>query len=402
MSDVIARIDVFTTGVAVGGAAIARDDEGRVVFVEGALVGERVVAEVFESKRSFRRARVVELVEPSAGRIEPRCAEVANGCGGCDMPHAGRAAQHDMKAAMVEDSLRRLGRLVDLPEVVHGPDLADQGFRTTVRAAVVGGRAALRRRRSHDLVAVSSCRVAHPAVEELLVAGRFGDAGEVTLRVGARTGERLVVTDGDPDSAVVPADVVVVGPDADAAYHEEVRGHRFRISPRSFFQTRADGADALVDEVSAAVDATLGAGPHHDRVLVDLCCGVGLFGATVGARFGRVVAVESNRSAIADAGVNLAHLGDRVTTVASTFERWEPVPADVVVADPSRAGLAGTGVDRVVATGAATVVLVSCDAGSLGRDAGLLTAAGYTLERVTLVDLFPDTAHVEVVSRFRR
>jgi len=88
--------------------------------------------------------------------------------------------------------------------------------------------------------------------------------------------------------------------------------------------------------------------------------------------------------------------------VRSAIERWRPSPADVVVADPPRTGLRRDGVKRVGATGAEVVVLVSCDAGSLGRDAGLLAEAGYRLDRVTLVDLFPHSHHVEVVSRFRR
>lgn len=392
-------IELVTTGVAVGGAGIARDPDGRVVFVDGALVGERVAVEVTESKRSFRRGRVVSVIEPSSGRVAPICPEVANGCGGCDLAHASAETQRTMKAAMVADSLRRLGRLDELPPLDPGPTLATTGFRTTVRAAVVGGRAGLRHRRSHAVVAVESCRVAHPSVEELLVHGRYGDATEVTIRVGARTGERLVLVDGDPASVVLPPDVAVVGsgePEHAALIRETVTGHTFGISPRSFFQTRADGADALV----ATVDSLIG--PGAGGTLVDLCCGVGLFAATIGTRFGRIVAVESNRSAVADARRNLEHLGERVTLRRETFERWSPVPADVVIADPSRSGLGKVGVANVAATGASVVVLVSCDAGSLGRDAGLLAGHGYVLDAVTLVDLFPDTAHVEVVSRYHR
>lgn len=402
-------IELLTTGVAVGGAGIARDEDGRVVFVEGALGGERVVADIVESRKSFRRARLVQVIEPSADRIEPVCPEVANGCGGCDLPYATTSGQRATKAAMVSDSLRRVGRIDDHPDIDPGPDLAGAGFRTTVRAGVSGGRAGLRRRHSHDLVDVSSCRVAHPLVEELLVDGRFGGNDEVTIRVGARTGERMVVADR-PDDVSVPPGVVVVGRHGGAMaepsgtrrgadhLHEEVAGSRFRISPRSFFQTRADGAEALVEVVGDLVEAT---GPT-ERTLVDLCCGVGLFAATLGASFGHVVAVESNRSAIADARVNLAGLEAPVDIVPSTFERWRPRSADVVIADPSRAGLGRAGVERVAATGAPTVVLVSCDAGSLGRDAGLMVSHGYRLASVTLVDLFPDTSHVEVVTSYRR
>jgi 23S rRNA (uracil1939-C5)-methyltransferase len=376
-------LDLVTTGVAVGGAGIARDGDGRVVFVEGALVGERVSVEIVETKKSFRRGRVLDVLEPAPGRVLPSCPEIANGCGGCDLAHASHAAQREMKAAMVADSLRRLGRLADLPDIDPGPDLATTGFRTTIRAAVVDGRAGLRHRRSHDVVTVASCEVAHPVVEGMLVDGRYGDADEVTIRVGANTGEQAVFVGGSE-------------PDEGTVIHEEIAGRRFRISPRSFFQTRADGAAALVSVVDEAI------GPDPTGTLVDLCSGVGLFAATIGDRFDRVVTVESNRSSVADARVNLAHLGDRVAVRSSTFERWTPEPADVVIADPSRAGLGRAGVANVAATGAPLVVLISCDAGSLGRDAGLLTAAGYRLDAITLVDLFPNTAHVEVVSTYRR
>ena len=376
-------LDLVTTGVAVGGAGIARDGDGRVVFVEGALVGERVSVEIVETKKSFRRGRVLDVLEPAPGRVLPSCPEIANGCGGCDLAHASHAAQREMKAAMVADSLRRLGRLADLPDIDPGPDLATTGFRTTIRAAVVDGRAGLRHRRSHDVVTVASCEVAHPVVEGMLVNGRYGDADEVTIRVGANTGEQAVFVGGSE-------------PDEGTVIHEEIAGRRFRISPRSFFQTRADGAAALVSVVDEAI------GPDPTGTLVDLCSGVGLFAATIGDRFDRVVTVESNRSPVADARVNLAHLGDRVAVRSSTFERWTPEPADVVIADPSRAGLGREGVANVAATGAPLVVLISCDAGSLGRDAGLLTAAGYRLDTITLVDLFPNTAHVEVVTTYRR
>ena len=390
--------ELLTTSVATGGEAVARDGDGRVVFVQGALAGERVLVELTEQKKTFARGRVVSVVEAAEGRIEPRCPEQANGCGGCDFGFARPDAQHQAKAQMVTDSLQRLGRLVEVPPVGFGPALPSIDFRTTLRAVVTNGRAGLRRRRSHDAVDVDRCRVAHPLVEELLVEGRYGDAREVTIRVGARTGERLVIVTPGANGVAVPDDVTVVGTDElgagrQAFLHEMVDGHQFRISADSFFQTRPDGAEALVNIVRSAV------GSAPPETLIDLCCGVGLFGATVAA--GHVVGVEANRSAIGDARVNLAHLGDRAQLGVSSFERWSPVTADVVIADPSRSGLGKVGVENVAATGAPLVVLVSCDAASLGRDAGLLAGHGYALEAVTLVDMFPDTSHVEVVSVFR-
>jgi 23S rRNA (uracil1939-C5)-methyltransferase len=303
-----------------------------------------------------------------------------------------------MKAQTVTDALVRIGRIE--PPPMASRELAATGFRTTVRAAVDrAGRAAFRRHHSHDLVVPDDCLVAHPLVEELLVGGRFPEATEVVVRVGARTGDRMVVATPSARRTRLPgqsADVVLVSSAkaGSAHIHEEVAGRRWRISGPSFFQSRPDGADALVDVVSADV-ARLAGRPGR---LVDLCAGVGLFAGTIGAD--SVVAVESSRTAAADAVANLADLDAEV--VVARLVDWTPVPADVVVADPPREGLGTSGVDRVAATGAGTVVLVSCDSGSLGRDAGLLVAAGYRLDAVTLVDLFPQTHHVEVVSAFTR
>ena len=129
--------------------------------------------------------------------------------------------------------------------------------------------------------------------------------------------------------------------------------------------------------------------------MVDLYAGVGLFSGTVGDWFDKVTAIESSASAVGDAEHNL---GSHVTIVRSNVENWVPELADVVIADPPRAGLKKDGVDIVARTEAPHVLLVSCDAGALGRDAGLLHAAGYRLDQVDVLDMFPQTSHVEVVS----
>jgi tRNA/tmRNA/rRNA uracil-C5-methylase (TrmA/RlmC/RlmD family) len=176
--------------------------------------------------------------------------------------------------------------------------------------------------------------------------------------------------------------------------HEAVAGVRLRVSARSFFQAGPEAAEALVATVATA------AGEVADGArLVDLYGGVGLFAATVG-RGANVELVEASASSAADARVNLRDRGARV--VRSDVARWRARPADVVVADPPRAGLGPDGVRAVRATRAPRLVLVSCDAGALGRDAGLLAGAGYRLVASTVVDAFPHTPHVEVVSRFDR
>ncbi|MCU1351488.1 MAG: SAM-dependent methyltransferase, tRNA(uracil-5)-methyltransferase, partial [Acidimicrobiales bacterium] len=334
-----------------------------------------------------------------ADRVVPGCPHVAEGCGGCGWQHVDHAAQLRLKRELVAEVLSRQGKVVD-PAVVDGPPLATSGGRTTVRGLVSGGRFAYRRRRSHDAVPVDSCPISHPLVEELIAHGWFGDATEVTLRAGARTGERLVVVTPHAREVRVPEGVEVVGADELAKgrrawFHEEVAGRSWRVSATSFFQARPDGADALVSVVGDAVERLA---PDASR-MVDLCSGVGLFAGTVGAGR-RVVAVERHRPAVVDAQHNLADLD--VRHVRASMGSWRPSAADVVVADPARTGLAKEGVGAVVATGADVCVLVSCDPASLGRDAGLLAAAGYHHTGTTVIDLFPHTPHIEAVSGFVR
>jgi 23S rRNA (uracil1939-C5)-methyltransferase len=386
-----------------GGAGLARETGGRVVLVEGALPGERVVATITSSKPRMATARLLEVVAPAAGRIPAPCPELHAGCGGCDLQHAGPALQRQLKVGIVRDALARIGRFSEV-RIGEGEHLPTEDFRTVLRCGVVDGRVALHRRRSSELHPLDLCMIAHPLVEEVVQHGRFPGAAEVTIRAGARTGERLVlVAPGSAAAAAeVPADVLVVPADAQEQardgrppwIHEVVARRRLRISAGSFFQARPDGAEALVRAVTRALDDV---DPLIDRI-ADLYGGVGLFSACLGARGG--VLVERSAASATDAEVNLAELG--TTVVRGKVERWRPEPVDAVVADPARAGLGREGVRAVLATEAPRVALVSCDPASLARDARSLADAGYELRGVELVDLFPHTHHVEAVSSFAR
>lgn len=399
------RLEVTTTAAVAGGAALARDPQGRVVFVTGALPGERVAVAITEARKDFARARVIEVVEPSPDRVAPPCRHVARGCGGCDLQHLRAAAQPALKRAIVVDALRRIGRLPDAEDLVTlAPALDPTGYRTTVRGAVLGDRFGFRAGGSHTVVDIDGCLVAHPLVDDLIERGRFAGAEEVTIRVGAATGERLVLVTpaGDgPVTVEVAEDVVVVDRRHVAEhpmpwFHEVVAGERLRISAPSFFQARPDGATALVDAVTDLGGEELAAAGS----VVDAYAGVGLFAATAVPRSARVIAVEWSRSSVADARVNLA--GRAATIRRSDVARWRPEPADVVVADPARTGLGRRATEVLGATGAPVLVLVSCDPAALARDVTLLRDHGFALAESRVVDLFPHTHHVEAVSRFVR
>ncbi len=364
------------------------------MFVDGALPGERITAEVTRVDKRWSRARVVAVHDASPDRVAVPCAHQLEGCGGCDLLHVEPSAALRMKQAMVVDQLVRAG--VDAPAPALRALDGDEG-RTTVRAAVVDGRAGYRERGSHDVLVPDECDALDPRAEVLLVEGRFGEAEEVTIRVGNRTGERMVLVRGSDFGVELPDDVLLVTTDdlragRRAWIHEEAGGRRWRVSARSFFQNRPAGVDALVAEVGEMIDELGSDGP-----LVDAYAGIGVFGGTVG-RGRRVHAIERGKDSVADARVNLADHDAKI--IRADVDRWRPSPASVVVADPAREGLGAQAVQALVRAEPQLLLLVSCDPASFARDAGLLEAAGMRLDRYTVIDLFPGTSHVETVSAF--
>lgn len=383
--------EVHLERFATGGEAVGRLGDGRVVFVRDGLPGETALVRIEHRKKKWARGVAVTITEPSPDRRPLTCGHAVSGsCGGCDWLHLDRAAQRRHKVEIVAEQLQRLGAITE-PAVHHRPDPA--GPRTSVRCTVTEGRAGFRARRSNDAFVAASCQATDPALEELVVDGRFGDATEVVLRVGALTGERLAMADTDPATISVPSDVVVCSTSnpQDAHLHEVVADHRFRISAGSFFQSTQIGAESLVAAVREALAPSSGA-------VADLYAGVGLLGVAAAADR-LVVAVESSASSVADARHNVSA---DVEVVQSPVERWSPRDVGAVIADPARVGLGQAGVDVIAATGAQTVVLVSCDPAALGRDAALLGVAGYGFEGAEVVDMFTDTSRIEAVSRFTR
>ena len=381
-------VELRPTAMAAGGDAIGRDDDGARCVSSPGRSPKSWSASPSHRPRRDTRGRVVDVVEASSDRVEAECVEVGKGCGGCQWQHIAIPRQRQLKRDIVADALRRIGHIDDAP-IAPSIELPADGYRTSIRAAVVGDRAGYRPTRGHDVMAVDSCLIAHPLVADLLVNGRYEGADEVVLRCGARTGERLAAPAPSRAAIVVPDDV---RPDH---FHEEAAGRRWRISARSFFQSRPDGADALAALVAAAADAV---GPPGRAV--DLYSGVGLFAGVLAAKGWSVTAVEGSAAAVADAEVNLE--ADAVRVVTPRRPAVEGVTRPIRRRRPSRNGLARQGVDVVASTKATRVVLISCDPASLGRDAALLSEAGYRLQSVTPIDMFPHTFHVETVLIFDR
>jgi len=392
-STVGTRRELHIERLVAGGDALARD-EGRVVFVDKALPGETIEAELVEVKRDFARARMLRVTEASPDRVVPPCRHVAEGCGGCDWQHLAASMQHDAKVAVVREAFARTARMPEAP-IVRGGTVGHEASRTTVRMAVTSnGRLGFRRAASHDTVDIERCLVMHPLLQELVASVGVRGEGEVTLRCSAATGERAVWSHDKARVLGLPDDVAA---GAAAVVHEDVAGARLRVSMSSFFQASPQAAELLVDAVARAAGDSL---DGRDGIVVDAYGGVGLFAATVVPIGVQCVLVESSESACSDAYENLR--GRSAKVMHTRFEHWRAQRAGLVIADPARSGLGKPGVTTLLDTAAPTVVLVSCDAVAAARDARLLVDAGYDLINAEVLDLFPHTHHVEVVSRFER
>jgi 23S rRNA (uracil1939-C5)-methyltransferase len=357
-----------------GGNAVARDN-GMVFFVEGAIPGDVVEAEVLSVRKRYAEARTIRVIEPSPQRVAPPCVHFGR-CGGCQWQMGSQGAQVAWKQRIVEGQLRHLA---GLHEVEVRPCLAPSpafGYRNRMDFRVVGGHPALNAKRSNSPVEIEFCHLMAPPLRAIFEGLGSIEGTRVTLRAGINTGETLVMVD-----------------EGGGHIHEIVGGHRFRITGRAFFQINTQGAEALVELVKEAL------APQPGEMLVDGYAGGGLFSATVGAACGDVVAVESEREALGD----LAH-NSVSRVVASTFEQCRdrlPDVWDLTVVDPPRTGLRDAGVSVAVAGHPRAVAYVSCDPASFARDARLFADRGYSLEWVQPVDIFPQTFHIELVARLR-
>jgi len=375
-----------------GGQGLARLDDGRVVFVPAVVPGEVVDIDVTQRENDFARALLASVVEPSPFRRVPPCPHVADGCGGCDWQHIAPDHQGGLKVEIVKEAFARTAKLH--PDVELVPPLPSSARRTTVRmVSTPAGSLAFHEAQSSGVVPVDRCLVAHDLINDLLSQPLLKGEGEVTIRVGARTGEIAVQCHVGELVDDLPAHV---RRGKKARVNEVVHGHSFQVSMPSFFQNSPEAAESIADSIAHIFDVFQVAG----GTLVDAYGGVGVFARLFADRFSEVVVVEGNATSCRDALVNLD--GCAAQIFETSVEQWHAIAADVVIADPSRSGLGKGGVRSLVRTGASLIVLVSCDAVAAARDASLFVSQGYALHHVEVLDLFPETHHIEVVSVFTR
>jgi 23S rRNA (uracil1939-C5)-methyltransferase len=425
-----------------GGDGLARlpaDDKGRgkAAFVPFTLAGEKVAVSVKEEKPGFVRALPTRILEPSAQRIEARC-EYFQRCGGCHYQHTGYDQQLEIKAAILKENLRRLAKMELASELkVHASPPWNYRNRTRLQVRSDSGfTLGYFKGSSHEVLLVETCPISSPlinrAIEVLWKLGRAGqvpeEVREAELFANADDTQLQVELYSDPHQdkprrtqsaqalaerlrAELPEVVSVYAFAQTIGVARGVQGHiaeepdwtvgagefryntntaALRVSGGSFFQVNR----FLVEELVGIVT-----GGRSGEVALDLYAGVGLFTAALASSFRHTVAVESSQSSAGDLKYNSPRNAKAVRSTVDDYltDKGAKLRPELVVVDPPRAGLGENAARGLAKLGAPRLTYVSCDPATLARDLIALASGGYRVEQAHLVDLFPQTFHVETV-----
>jgi 23S rRNA (uracil1939-C5)-methyltransferase len=415
-----------------GGDGLARlpaDEQGpgKTVFVPFVLEGEEVEAELVEQKPGFARANLERVAAASLQRAEPSC-KYFRRCGGCHYQHASYENQLKIKAEILRETLRRTAKL-ELPcelQIHPSPEWAYRN-RTRLKVQTTPDFAlGYYRLRSHALLPVERCPISSPLINRAIATvwerGRsgkipavvrelefFADHADGTLLLEAycelRTSREDAQAAADQMASImrevkgvaafeVPPVNQFVEPKGLASSGKTTIAYQteraaYRVSAGAFFQANRFLIDELVKSVVGAASG---------QVVLDLYAGVGLFSVPLKQSFAQVIAVEASQTSFADLRQNVGQEGKAVrATTARYLDQTSGIRPDLVVADPPRGGLGENVVRGLARLGAHRVTYVSCDPSTLARDLRMLLSSGYRIEGAHLIDLFPQTYHIESV-----
>ena len=383
-----------------GGEGLGRLD-GRAVLAPFVLPGERARVRSVSEKPGVVRAALLDVLAAAPERVAPPCPYFTR-CGGCHYQHAPYEMQLALKRAILEDQLRRIGKIAPPAAAETGVVAGEPwGYRNRVQLHIAGGALGYRGAESRKLCAIEKCPIASPAINGAIATLRemlhdprwprfvrvvelFTNETEIQLNV-LETEHPVARRFFDWCAERIPG--LVSG-----ALDYHAAGHAWRVSYGSFFQVNRFLIDRLVE---TALDGAEG------QTALDLYAGVGLFSLALAQRFASVTAVESGARAAGDLRCNAERAGLALRVEQTDAEVWmeqlETAP-DFVLLDPPRAGIGKRMVERLAQLRPPKLAIVSCDPATLARDLAGLTGAGYRIDRLTLVDLFPQTYHLETVA----
>jgi len=417
-------VDVTIESMAFRGNGVARVD-GKVVFVPRVVKGETARVEIVKEKKDYCIGTATQITVPSPFRVTPLCPYFSL-CGGCQWQHIDYQAQVEFKKEILEETIRRFARPREVPPVTVYPSPLAYGYRVRVQLKGNRGRIGYYEERSHRIIPIDHCPIAHPLINQIIrllqeSPSLFSSVNEIEVNVSPEEGRGILILhpfDSAPGMERDIADflrrhsllkgVAVVRKgrldllgETDLAFtvsfqkKGDPKEVRLRTSPQSFFQIHPEQNQKLIQTV---ID--YGALEQGERVL-DLYAGIGNFTIPIASTTPDVTGIEESRTSVMDARNNARANGvggcrfirGRVEDVLKSGRVEKP---DVILLDPPRLGCKEI-VPYVLDLAPKRIVYVSCDPTTFSRDLGLFGKSGYTLERLTLIDLFPQTYHMEVV-----
>lgn len=413
------------------GRGIARVD-GKTLFVAGALPGEQITARITQRHKRFDEAECIAIHTPSADRADPVCAHYGS-CGGCDLQHLSHPRQIETKQQLVLDQLMRLGGVA--PDTIETPlHSAPTGYRRSTRiginrlqrdgSLIVG----FRRRGSHKLTPISHCPVLTPPLSDVIgllnnvLAGADdvriithaeatqGDhEGALTLRITRRPPPQLLQQLSDALAALQMklylddgSGAIPFSAESELSYQLDTPPLTLSYRPGDFIQVNAEINRQMIERALAWLELS-----PASRVL-DLFCGIGNFTLPLAQAASEVVGVEGSEEMVARATENAHANGlqncsfyraDLSTDLR--HQRWFNQGFDAIVLDPPRTGALEV-IRQTAHYKARKILYVSCNPSALARDAAELVSQGYTLSRFCVMDMFPNTSHVESLALFER
>lgn len=419
------KFEVYIESVAFKGYGVTHI-HGKVVFIPRTVKGDRALIELTKERKNYSMGRLIQILGPSPWRVNPSCQWFGN-CGGCHWQHIDYSIQCNFKREILEDLLNRIGGLKKIPSLSVIPSLQPYGYRVRVQLKARGKKIGYFQEKSHRVVDIQECPIAHPLINEVLsfIKKRllpFSKMEEVEINVSP-----------DENKGVLLFYDLSLNPKIENLFEEILKTHpivkgigvgqknqfnflgnpnlnfiipsdpekkektlNLQISPGSFSQVNPIQNRRLIQTLLQWVG--------RDKVerALDLYCGVGnltLPLAMIGIR--EVFGIEENRRAIQDAWVNAERNGIRNCEfirgrVEEILKNWKRENPDLIVLDPPRRGCLSI-LDQIIRLNPQKLIYVSCEPATFARDLRLLTERGYSLQGLELIDMFPQTYHMEVI-----
>ena len=380
-------------GIAAGGAGFARIG-GKSTFIEGAIPGETVICRITEEHRSWSQAQVLDIEEASPDRVQPACGLYGT-CGGCNMQHIGYPAQLAAKTAILKDTFTRIGGITP-PEPLIFPSEPWE-YRNRMQFHALKHRTSgesgpfwgLKARKSAEIIPISDCPIADPAIRRLL-----GTDPKQT---------RALIPPNKDRFTVYARGGLLLSEGGNSRGRTRILDRELALDAGVFFQSNGATLEKLVAGLrQVAADVAAG---DFGLPMADLYCGVGTFAAFLGEMFPEVDLVEENKAALALAHENIAQR-QAANFFAQRSEDWATGGNfrryGMVVADPPRQGFSQSLALRLASEGPALLAYVSCDPATMARDSKILLAGGYQLKKLHFYDFYPQTAHIESLAVFEK